>query len=151
MTLLMLAEAAQRRCHFSYSSIFSAAFLRFRAASLPDTFSARASRLWLRTLSLICSRSKTPEAVMPEHQRLSAEKAGSGDCQTAVRGLPAQPAWVLHRWWFSQSTGPSQSKHPTPAPVETPGPASAGYLHSLALPLVAHPVEGHLGRRLQES
>ena len=44
MTHLIMSEAAQQRPHLAYSSILSLACLRSRAASLPDTFSARASR-----------------------------------------------------------------------------------------------------------
>ena len=42
--LLTLSEAAQHRSYLAHSSIISSARLRFRVASLPHIFSARASR-----------------------------------------------------------------------------------------------------------
>ncbi len=113
---LTLSEAVQQRSHLAYSSIFKLASLRNLAAVPPDIFSARASMPRSRTLSLICSRTRTPEAVMPERQRLSANKKGARNCQSAVKGLPVQPAWVLQKWW-SQSNRLNGSPHLTLAPV----------------------------------
>ena len=114
--MLTLSDAVQQRSHLAYSSIFKLASLRNLAAVPPDIFSARASMPRSRTLSLICSRTRTPEAVMPERQRPAVNKKGARNCRSAVKGLPVQRAWVFQKWW-SHSNRLDGSPDLTLAPV----------------------------------